>query len=68
MVDIILVDIIGIINISKIIHIKIIKILRDCGIYMVTYILKLSRSPIFFIGNDNIQSDQSLRFFHSIKL
>lgn len=33
---------------------------------MVTYILKLSRSPILSIGNDNIQSDQSLRFFHSI--
>ena len=32
---------------------------------MVTYILKLSRSSIFNIENDNIQSDQSFRFFHS---
>lgn len=35
---------------------------------MVTYVLKLSRSPIFNIGNDNIQSDQSFDSFIVRKL
>lgn len=35
---------------------------------MVTYVLKLSRSPIFNIGNDNIQSDQSFDSFIVCKL